>query len=46
MWLGDVKGAGEERGTDHLWDDGDGGAEGVEVERGGWESVVYDVAFG
>lgn len=32
--------------TDHLGDDGDGRAEGVEVERGGWESVVYDVSLG
>lgn len=32
--------------TDHLGDDGDSGAEGVEVERRGWQSVVYDVALG
>lgn len=32
--------------TDHLGDDGDGGAEGIEVERGGRESVVDDVALG
>ena len=39
------QGAGREQ-TDHLGDDGDVGAEGVEVERVGGEAVVVDLALG